>query len=172
MHLRALVGCRHLHDAIGVNLEGDLNLRYATRRRRNAVELEFAEEVIILRQRTLAFKDLNQHCWLIICSRREAAIMSVGIALISRYYLHLTLPGGDNSVAGDEFGEHSTRGLNSESEGANIDKKDRVRALSAGKNATLDSGAIGYSFIGVDSLGRFLATEEFLEQLLYLGNTC
>jgi hypothetical protein len=89
--------------------------------------------------------------------------------LISRCYLHLTLPGGDGGVAGNKLGEHSTRGLDSESEGADIDEGS---VLVARKNATLDGGTVGYSFVRVDPLGRFLATEEFLEQLLYLGNTC
>jgi len=35
----------------------------------------------------------------------------------------------------------------------------------------LDSGTVGYSLIGVDSLRRFLAAKIFLEELLNLGDT-
>jgi hypothetical protein len=35
----------------------------------------------------------------------------------------------------------------------------------------LNSGTVSDGFIRVDSLGRFLATEEFLEELLNFGDT-
>jgi NAD-specific glutamate dehydrogenase len=47
--LRSLVGSRYLHDTIRVDLESDLNLRNATGCWRDARQLEFSEEIVVLR---------------------------------------------------------------------------------------------------------------------------
>ena len=38
---------RHVHDAVGVDVEGDLDLRHATGRRRQVDELELAERLVV-----------------------------------------------------------------------------------------------------------------------------
>jgi hypothetical protein len=43
--------------------------------------------------------------------------------------------------------------------------------FSDGENTTLDSGTVGSDLIWVDTLGRLLAAEVLLEELLDLGNT-
>jgi hypothetical protein len=43
IHSRSLVSSSNLHDTVGVNLKGDLNLRNATRSRRDRGELKLAE---------------------------------------------------------------------------------------------------------------------------------
>ena len=68
----ALVGGGNLHDTVGVNLEGDFDLRNTTRRRWDAGELEFAEKVVVLGQRTLALEDLDEDGGLVVSSGREA----------------------------------------------------------------------------------------------------
>ena len=70
--LRSLVDGGNLHDTVGINLEGDLNLRNATGSRGDAVELELAEEVVVLRQRTFTLVDLDQDGLLVVGSSREA----------------------------------------------------------------------------------------------------
>lgn len=85
--------------------------------------------------------------------------------------IHLALPGGDDGVTGDELGEDTTGGLDTESERADIDEDDIGSSLSTREDTSLDSGTVGNSLIGVDTLGRLLATEELLEELLDLGNT-
>ena len=72
----ALVGGGNPHDTVGVNLEGDLNLRNTARRGRDTSELELAEEVVVLRQRALALVDLNQDGGLVVSGGREAVDMS------------------------------------------------------------------------------------------------
>jgi hypothetical protein len=47
--LRSLVGSRYLHDTVRVDLKGDFNLRNATGRWRDAGQLEFSEEIVVLR---------------------------------------------------------------------------------------------------------------------------
>merc|ERR1712087_488655 len=66
-----LVLSRYIEDAIRVDIESDLNLRDTTRGWRNTIEMEFSQQVVILRHRTLAFKDLDEYTWLIVCVGRE-----------------------------------------------------------------------------------------------------
>jgi hypothetical protein len=155
MYLRSLVGGRYFHDTVGIHLKGDFDLGNTTRSRRNTSEFELAEEVVVLGERTFTLEDLNKNGRLVVGSGGE----------------DLALLGGDDSVAGNELGENSTSGLDTESEGVDVDKDNTICSLSTRKNATLDSSTVGNSFVRVDSLGRFLAVEEILEELLNLGDT-
>ena len=85
--------------------------------------------------------------------------------------VHLRLPGRNDSVTGNELGEHSTGGLNTEGKRANIDEDDVSSAFSSRENTALYGSTIGNSLVGVDSLRGFLATEILLEQLLDLRDT-
>jgi hypothetical protein len=85
--------------------------------------------------------------------------------------VHLALAGGDDGVTGDELGEDSAGGLDTEGQGADIDEDDVSGAFGAGEDTTLDGSTVGDGLIGVDSLGRLLAAEVLLEELLDLGDT-
>ena len=69
-HLLLLAGAevlgRHVHDAVGVDVERDLDLRHATRCRRDADELERAERLVAVRHVALALEHLDLHAdgWL------------------------------------------------------------------------------------------------------------
>ena len=91
--------------------------------------------------------------------------------MIRGHCLHLTLPGRDNRVAGNEFSEDSTGGFDTKRERADVNKDDAVSAFCSGKNAALNGGTISHGFVRVNPLRWFLAAEELLEELLYLGNT-
>merc|ERR1719152_575953 len=56
---RALVLRTDVEDAVRVNLEGDFDLRHTARGRRDAAELELAEEVAVLGHGALALEDLD-----------------------------------------------------------------------------------------------------------------
>ena len=85
--------------------------------------------------------------------------------------LHLRLLGWDDGIAGDELGEDTTGGLDTESQGADIDEENIAGAFFAREDTTLEGSAPSDSLIGVDSLGGFLAVEEVLEEGLDLGDT-
>jgi hypothetical protein len=72
-------------------------LRNTTRSGKDASELELAEKVVVPCVRTLIV-DLDESGRLVIGGSRE----------------DLTLLGGGGSIAGDELGEDSSRGLNTE----------------------------------------------------------
>lgn len=123
-------------------------------RRRNARKLKFAEQVVVLGQRTLALVDLNQDSGLVIGGGRE----------------DLRLLGGDDSVAGDELGEDATSGLDTEGKRADVNEDDIFDTFLARQDTTLDGSTVGDGLIGVDSLGGLLA-KVFLDELLDLGDT-
>ncbi len=85
--------------------------------------------------------------------------------------LHLTLLGRDDSVSRNELGEDTTGGFDTKSKGADINENHIGSHFGSREDATLDSCTISYSFVRIDALGRFLATKEFLEELLDFGNT-
>jgi hypothetical protein len=52
-----------------------------------------------------------------------------------------------------------------------INEKNTLGSLLTRENTTLNSGTVGNGLIGVDSLGRLLAVEVILEELLDLGDS-
>lgn len=168
----ALVGGANLHDTVGINLEGDLDLGNTAGSGGDTRELEFAEKVVVLGERTFTLEDLDKDSRLVVSGGREANdnVSKESFRTISQD-AHLGLPGRDDSVTGNELGEDSTGGLNTKGKRANIDEDDVSGAFSSREDTTLYGSTIGNSLVRVDSLGGFLATEVLLEQLLNLGDT-
>ena len=150
----ALVSGGDLHDTVGINLEGDLDLRNTARGGRNTGELELAEEVVVLSEGTFTLKDLDQDGRLVVGGGGE----------------DLALAGRDDSVTGDELGHDTTSGFDTESEGVDVDEDDITQALVASEDTTLNGSTIGNSLIRVDTLRGFLS-EVLLEELLNLRDT-
>src|SRR5262249_41297911 len=87
-----------VQDAVGVDVERDLDLRHAARRRRDPGELELAERLVVLRHRALALRDVDLDRRLIVGRGRE----------------RLALAGRDRRVARDQHGGDATEGLDRE----------------------------------------------------------
>jgi hypothetical protein len=149
---------RDVHDTVGIDIEGDLNLGDTTRGRGDTSKLELAEKVVVLGAGTLTLEDLDQDTRLVVGEGRE------GLGLL----------GGDGGVALDEGGHDTTSGLDTERQRCDVEKKDLVGGLGrsvTGKNGGLDGSTVGNSLIGVDGLVGLLTTEEVGDHLLDLGNT-
>jgi hypothetical protein len=139
-----------VHDAVGVKVEGNLDLRNTTGRRRNAGELELAHKVVVLSTGTLTLEDLDEDTRLVVGEGGE------GLGLL----------GGDGGVALDEGGHDTTSGLNTEGERRDVEKEDLTR-----QDSGLDGSTVGNGLIGVDGLAGLLAVEEVGNELLDLGDT-
>src|SRR5438045_9174260 len=74
-----LVLGRDLHDAVGVDVESDLDLRHATRRRRDADQIELAEQFVVGRHFALALEDPDRDRGLIVLGGRGV------LAFLGRY---------------------------------------------------------------------------------------
>jgi NAD-specific glutamate dehydrogenase len=169
---RSLVSGPDFHDTISINFKSDLNLGNAAWSRRNAGELKFAEKIVVLGQRTFTLEHLDQDGGLVVSGGGETMdVESVhSCREKTRKHIHLALFGGNDGIARNQFGEHTAGGLNTERQGANIDKDDAISSLGSGEDSTLDSSTVCYSLVRIDTFRRFFA-EKLLEQLLNLRDT-
>ncbi len=141
-----------MHDTVGVDVEGDLNLRNTLGRGGDAGELEVAEQLVVANKLTLALVDLDVDGGLAIGGGRE----------------DLRLLGGDGGVAVDQTREDTSERLDTERKRGNVEQQN-VGDL-AGKHTTLDGGADGDSLVGVDTLAG-VTLEDVLDGLEDLGHT-
>src|SRR2546427_8179265 len=60
-----------VEDTIGVDIEGNFDLRHAARRRRNICQMKLADSLIVTSQLAFALKHMNFDARLVIRRRRE-----------------------------------------------------------------------------------------------------
>ena len=150
----------------------------------NTGKFKLAEEVVVLGERTFTFVDLDKDSGLVVSgggetkntntNKKKQKVRTKSHKLNDNKKreidAHLGLPGRDDSVTRNEFGHDTTGGLNTESEGTDIDEDDISHTLITSEDTTLDGSTVSDSLIGVDTLRGFLA-EALLEELLNLGDT-
>ena len=88
-----------------------------------------------------------------------------------RETIHLTLPCRDDGVTRNQLGEDTASSLDTKGKRADIDENNIISSFRAREDSTLNGGTVSDRLIRVYSFGRFLATEELLEELLNLGDT-
>ena len=130
-----------VNNGVSVNVEGNLNLRNTTVGRRNADKLEVTKELVVLDKLTLTLVHLDLDSGLVVSGSRE------GLGLLC----------GDGGVAVDQTSENTTKGLDTERQGSDIEQED-VSDLTS-QDSTLDSSTDGNSLVRVDGLGG-LTTED------------
>ncbi|ELZ48486.1 NAD-specific glutamate dehydrogenase [Halorubrum coriense DSM 10284] len=146
---RALILGLDVDDAVLVDVERDLDLRGSGRRRRDAGELERAEQLVLLGDLAFALEDADVDGGLVVRGRGE----------------HLRLLGRDGGVLLDEPLEEAALHLDAERERGHVEEDDVVDV--AGEHAALDRRAERNRLVGVDVLLRLLA-DELLDLLLDL----
>ncbi len=144
-----LVLGRDVDDAVGVDVEGHLDLRHATRSRRNAHQVELAQHLVVGRHFTLALEDADGHGALIVFGGRE----------------HLALLGRDRGVAVDDAGEHAAQRLDAQRQRGHVEQQHVLDV--ALQHAGLDRRTDRDNLVRVDALVRLLA-EELLHDFLDL----
>jgi hypothetical protein len=128
------VGGGDVKDTVGVNVEGDLDLRDTAGSRGDAGEFEFAEEVVVLRARTLTPVHLDKHTGLVV------GVGGEGLGLLR----------GDSGVALDESGHDTTNGLDTEGQGSDVEEE--VLGLLRGvarEDGGLEGGTVGDGLVGL-----------------------
>ena len=147
----ALVAGRDVDDAVGVDVEGDIDLRQAARRRGDVLEVELAQHLVVRRHLALALVDPDRHRRLVVFRRRE----------------HLRLLGRDGGVAVDQPGEDAAQGLDAETERSDVEQHHVLDV--ALQHAGLDRGAQRHHLVRVDAAMGLLA-EEGLHLLEHPGH--
>lgn len=94
-------------QTLTIDLKGNLNLRNTPRGRGNIVQVEFTEEVVVLGHGSLTLVNLDPD----------------GGLVVGRSGEDLGLLGRNNRVSGNKLGHDTTSGLDTESQRADIDKK-------------------------------------------------
>ena len=122
-----------MYDTVGVDVEGHLDLRHATRCRRNVGEIESARGFVVRRHFALALEDVDRHRGLIVIGGRE----------------RLALLGRDRRVAFDQLGHDAAQGLDTERQRGDVEQQDILDF--ALQHAGLDRRADGHDFVGVDA---------------------
>ncbi len=138
-------------DAVGVDVEGDLDLRHAARRRGDADQVELAEQLVVRRHLALALEHADRHRLLVVLGGR----------------VDLRLLGRDRGVAVDHAGEHAAERLDAERQRGHVEQQHVLDV--ALQHACLDRRAHRHDLVGVDADVRFLA-EELLHRLAHLGH--
>ncbi len=128
-------------DAVGVDVEGDFDLRHTTRGRRDVFEVELAEHLVVSRHLALTLEHPDRHRVLVVFRGRE----------------HLALLGRDRRVAVDQPGEHAAQRFDAEAQRGHIEQHHVLDV--ALQHAGLDRRAHGHHLVGVHTLVRLLAEE-------------
>lgn len=146
-----------VQNAVGIQLELDLDLRDTTRSRRDARQIELAQQVVVGSAGTLALVHLNGDSGLVVCVRCE----------------HLALADRNRSVTLNDLGHDTACRLNTQRQWRNVNEENVFchLALVAGKNGSLHGSAVSNGLVGVDRLARLLATKELADELLHLRDT-
>ena len=119
----AQILCADLHDAVGVDIEGDFDLRHTTGSRSDAVQMEDAEALVVAGKLTLALQDINLNRGLVIRSGGE----------------DLALVGRNGGVALNDLGADAAQSLNAEAQRGDIQQQQTLDV--ALQNAALDGSA-------------------------------
>src|SRR5205823_48152 len=119
-------------------------LRHAAWRRRNADQIELAEQFVVGRHLAFALEDADRHRSLVVLGGRE------GLALLGR----------DRRVAIDKPGEDAAQGLDAERQRGDVEQQDVLNL--ALQHAGLDRRADRDDLVRVDAAMR-LAAEELLD---------
>lgn len=154
----ALLDGGHVHDTVGIHVEGDLNLGNTARSRGDTSELELAHQVVVLCPGTFAFVHLDEHTGLVVGEGGE----------------DLGLLSGDGGVPLDERSHDTTSGLDTQGQRGDVQKQDLVGGLARSvtrEDSSLDGSTVGDGLVGVDGLVGLLAVEEVGDHLLDLGDT-
>mmetsp|Transcript_28860 Transcript_28860/g.48513 ORF Transcript_28860/g.48513 Transcript_28860/m.48513 type:complete len:462 (+) Transcript_28860:116-1501(+) len=139
-------------DTVGINVEGDLDLGDTLGGRRDAHEVELAEELVVVGHLAFSLEDLDLDLRLVVSGGGEG----------------LSLLGGDGGVAGDETGEDTADSLKTKRERGDVEEEKTLEL--ALEDTALDGSAHGDGLVGVDALEGLLAVEA-LDGLDDLGGT-
>jgi len=142
----------NVHDTVGIDIEGDLDLGNTTGSHGDSLEFEISKFLVVLGELALTLENSDADLGLVVSGGGE----------------NLALLGWDGCVSSDKSGEDATHGLNTERQRSNVEEEDIFDV--AGEDSTLNSGTNSDSLVGVHtSVGSLV--EEALHGLTDLGDS-
>ena len=146
---RRLVLRRHLQDTIGIELESDLDLCFAPRCGRNAVQSEASQDRVLHGHDPLTLDHHDLHTGLVVLGRGE----------------NLALADRDGGIAPNERTGHAAPRLDTQRQGRDINEQYVLDLTDQG--AGLNPGSQADRFLGID-----IGQKKFPEDLMYLLLHC
>ena len=152
---RRLVLSRDVDNSVGVDVESDLDLREAARRRGEADEIELAEQLVVGCHFALALEDTDRDRSLVVLGGGE------DLAFLSR----------NGGVAFDETREHTPQCFDAKRQRGHVEKQHILDI--ALQHAGLNGGADRHHLVGIHALVRLLAEDigHCLLDLRHAGHT-
>ena len=143
-----------IHDAVRVNIKGNLDLRNASPCRRDSIQTELSKRLVIAGKLSLTLYNMNVDSSLIIRRGGE----------------DLALLGRDRRVALDQLCGNAAQRLDRQRQRRDIQKKDVAGTCISCELSALDRGTDCNALIRVQRLARFL-TGQRLNLILNRRNT-
>ena len=147
--------CGYIYDTVGIDIEGNLNLRNTSSCRRDTIQTELAEGLVVSCELTLTLYYVDIYGGLVIsCGGEDLALL-----------------GRDGCISLDQSGSNTAHGLDGQGQRSYIQKKDITGTGIACKLTTLDRSTDGYALIRVQRLAGLFAGQLFYF-LLCCRHTC
>ena len=145
---------RYIYDTVGIDIEGNLDLRNTSSCRRDTIQTELSKGLVVLCELslTLQYVDING-CLIISCGGE-----------------YLALLGRDRGVSLDQSGSYAAHGLDGQGQRSYIQQQDITGTGIACQLTALNSSTDCYALIGVQILAGLL-TSQLLYLLLYRRDT-
>ena len=141
-----------MHNAVGIDVEGDLDLGHATWCWWKIYQLELAEGLVVAGHLALALQHMDLDAWLHVFGGGE----------------NLGAAGWDGGIALDELGHHATLGLDAEAQRSDVEQQHIFDV--ALEHASLNSGTNGHHFVGVHGF-VWLFTGEADDEIVHRRHT-
>src|SRR5579884_1446027 len=103
----ALIAGRDVHDTVGVDVEGDFDLRHAAWSGWNAIQNKAAQRTVVFSEFALALQDVDLDAGLVVAGGRE----------------DLALLGRNGGVALDQFGKDAAQGFDTERKRRDVEQQ-------------------------------------------------
>ena len=127
------VFCRYIYDTVCINIESNLNLRNTSSCRKNAIQTEGSQCLVVLCELSLALYNVDINSGLVIsCGREDLALL-----------------GRDCGISLNQSGCYTTHSLDGQGQRSYIQKKDITGTGIASQLTTLDSCTDCYALIRV-----------------------
>src|ERR1035437_5303941 len=139
-----------MHDPVGIDVEGDLDLRGAPGRRRQVHQLELAQGLVVHGHLPLALEHVDLHRRLVVVGGGE----------------HFAPLGGDGGVPLDEAVHDAALGLDAQRQRGHVEEQYVLHL--ALQHTGLDGSTDGHHLVGVHAVVGLFA-DDGLDQLLYRG---
>ena len=145
----------YIYDTVGINIKGNLDLRNASSCRRDSIQTELAEGLVVFRELSLTLYYVDVYSGLVIRSGGE----------------DLALLGRDRGISLDQSGCDTAHGLDGQGQRSNIQKKDIACTCIACQLTALNGSTDCYTLIRVQRFARLMSGQLFY-LILYCRDTC